>query len=404
MTNRQEDATFVDAAREKVTAEMAFVRLSPELTILEISNNLNSILRSPTFSDQFLGKPLTDAFVEFVGVENHIQFIGQEPNRIFKLERINRPLDNDQVLYLDLTLMSFGFYQSNAGRNDILLTIEDASRFGRLEQAIVQERNELRLVKRKLANANARLRHLDQLKSLFFSMAAHDLRSPLMVIKGYTELLLGNLYSSRSPSDPINIDTAELKSSLDTIRVQSEWLDTIVHNVLQLYKIENNQLQLDLSPTNLTNVLTEITDVMTPMASLFEHTILFETDRESVLINGSEDHLKNIFQNLIGNAIKYMPPGGRVKISIAQTDTTAKVQVIDTGQGLTNEQLKNIFQLFYRAENVQTSRRQGTGIGLFIVSMLVDRHNGTIDVESTKGKGTTFTVTLPLLDKPTPSP
>ena len=122
----------------------------------------------------------------------------------------------------------------------------------------------------------------------------------------------------------------------------------------------------------------------------------FQSCRDQLVVRGTEEGLDRIFVNVVGNAVKYTPPGGVVTISMQQVGGQAQVEVADTGIGIPEDALPHLFEEFYRAPNAKKAE-VGTGLGLAIVKDLVERYDGRIQVKSTVGVGTTFTVTLPLL-------
>jgi two-component system phosphate regulon sensor histidine kinase PhoR len=225
-------------------------------------------------------------------------------------------------------------------------------------------------------------------------MAAHDIRAPLTVIRGYAEIL-----STMAETDLTEINFADFNEFLNTIRVQTDWLDTIINNILGLDQIENDQLILHIVPCDLKNVLVDTCDMMQATARLNQRTLTYSMADGEAIVAGDQQRLQQILQNLIGNGIKYNRSGGTVHIDLSTTENMAVVTVADSGFGIAPDQLPFIFELYYRTESAQQSQVRGTGLGLFIVKTLVEAHHGSIDVVSRTDVGTTFTVSLPLLVK-----
>lgn len=143
--------------------------------------------------------------------------------------------------------------------------------------------------------------------------------------------------------------------------------------------------------------------MLSPGAEEKGGSLTFRPCREALLIRATDDGLDRILVNLISNAIKYTPAGGQVTVAFQRSNGHAVVTVSDTGMGIPVEAMAHLFQEFYRAPNVRAAKITGTGLGLVIVKDLVDKFHGKIHVESELGKGSTFTVTFPLLGPPNPS-
>lgn len=372
-----------------IGSKIAFASIaSAEFIIEEASNNFASILRANP-ADPLVNQLLSDILYELAGMESYIyDVLSADELGVYHLERVNRQLPNGETIYLDYTLTQQDEYPSN-----FLLMVEDTTEFGRLEQSIIQERNELRLAKQQLATSNAELRKLAHLKSLFFSMAAHDLRAPIMVIRGYSELLASML--NRDQLDMLSENNRDALEFIETVGVQSNWLDNIIHNILDLNQIENNRLRLDKTRCDINSLLDETVKMIEPMAKLNQQQLTAELPDELYFIDGDPQRIQQIMQNLIGNAIKYTPPMGQVCVKLSASAEEVCVAVSDTGRGMPPNQLSDIFDLYYRTDSARESSIKGTGLGLYIVSTLVKAHGGKIQATSELGKGSTFTFWLP---------
>ncbi len=228
---------------------------------------------------------------------------------------------------------------------------------------------------------------LERLEALFTSQqrlladVSHELRTPLTVIKGNVDLM------RRMKS----LDT----ESLTSIDQEAGRLTRLVGGLLLLAQAESGKLTLVMKKVELDLLLTEVFQEMSVLASNKVHVHLNEIDQ--VYVNGDRDRLKQVFINLIANAIQYTPPGGDVFVSLQQIKDQARIIVRDTGPGIPGEDLPHIFERFYRAEKSRTrGKSTGFGLGLSIVNWIVEKHGGRIEVSSQEGKGTSFAVWLPL--------
>ncbi len=228
---------------------------------------------------------------------------------------------------------------------------------------------------------------LERLEALFTSQqrlladVSHELRTPLTVIKGNVDLM------RRMKS----LDA----ESLTSIDQEAGRLTRLVGGLLLIAQAESGKLTLVMKKVELDLLLTEVFQEMSVLASSKVHVHLNEIDQ--VYVNGDRDRLKQVFINLVANAIQYTPQGGDVFVSLEQIKDQARVIVRDTGPGIPTEDLPHIFERFYRAEKSRTrGKSTGFGLGLSIVNWIVEKHGGRIEVVSQEGKGTTFAVWLPL--------
>lgn len=379
------DVATLAQTHQSLAEQQAFVLLSPELKLTDFTPNLGTVLKLDTTG--LIGQALGDVFFEFVGVETELRHRLTGKQSRYTLERVNRISAEGETLYFDFEVLR----PQSLENSGFLLIVRDTTAFGRLEQALVQERNELRLAQDELARANSDLRRLDRLKSLFLSMAAHDLRAPVAIIRAYADLLL-------NPSGDAARLGEEARPQVQVMLVQAQWLDNLISNILDLDQIENRRLVLEYLPCTLDTIVSEMVSNLQPMASLYEQSLTLKLPGHSVLINGSPRRLRQIVQNLVGNAVKYTGVGGQIEVSLSADDTTACLSVNDNGPGISPEAQAQLFQIYYRADDSRTARVGGTGLGLYIVKTLAEAHGGAVSVVSQPGQGSSFQVCFPLLN------
>ena len=232
-------------------------------------------------------------------------------------------------------------------------------------------------------------KELDQMKDDFISIATHELKAPMTLIKGYLSMALENSL----PKEPRGM----IQIAFD----QTDRLGRLVTDLLDVSRIEQGRTKYNLTSVNLP-------DTIAPMLGTFEvkaqdkHLDLkYDQLKDLPLALADPDRVSEIFTNLIDNAIKYSRAGS-VRISHSLTDTQVVTTVADTGIGMSLDEQARLFERFYRARNDDTKDIAGTGLGLWIIKQYVDHMNGTITVQSTKGKGTNFIVALPRA-KPAPA-
>ena len=236
-----------------------------------------------------------------------------------------------------------------------------------------------------VAIENARLfNQSDQIADII-----HELRTPITAIMGYCTLLLAR----------DDLEQQAQHSYLETISREAEHLNRMITHFLDLARLETRRLHLELVPTDLNQVVSEAFSLLEPQAETQALQIDCNLPKKSPVITADPNHLKQVMINLVNNAIKYNRPGGSVAVNVKKKGKRAvTVSVTDTGIGMSEETLENIFDKFYRATGHE-SKVEGTGLGLSIVKEIIEAHGGDIHVESEVGRGSTFTITLPLAHK-----
>ncbi|WPL17945.1 Alkaline phosphatase synthesis sensor protein PhoR [Thiorhodovibrio winogradskyi] len=251
---------------------------------------------------------------------------------------------------------------------------------------------------REIEDANRELRQLDQLKSKFISMASHELRTPLIAIQGYVDLI------REGKGGPI---AAEQRRMLDTVSRNATRLARIVAELLDVSRIEENKLVIEQAPVDLAPVIREIAEEQQSYLDSRGHQLQLELAPKLPLVTGDRDRLAQVVINLLGNAIKYTPDGGRILIRLHRADQELRLEVIDSGIGIKQEDIGKLFQRFSTLGDVtkhHTGKNaylaSGTGLGLSIVQGILQAHCGRIWVESEYGQGSNFQVALPIPAEP----
>ncbi|HZH60041.1 MAG TPA: ATP-binding protein, partial [Metabacillus sp.] len=228
------------------------------------------------------------------------------------------------------------------------------------------------------------LKKLEQMRKDFVANVSHELKTPITSIKGFSETLLDGALSDKQ--------TAEYFLSI--ILKESDRLQTLIKDLLDLSKIEQQGFQLSIQPCDLREILDDISVILESKAKEKDIELTVTLPENLTYIEGDIYRLKQIFINLINNALTYTPQGGSVHVKVEKHDGYALVTVSDTGIGIKQEEIPRIFERFYRVDRARSRNSGGTGLGLAIVKHLVEAHKGQISVQSEVGKGTTFTVKL----------
>ncbi len=232
------------------------------------------------------------------------------------------------------------------------------------------------------------LKMLDQLKSEFVAKVSHELRSPLSTIHEQLATVLKDVTSAEPELDQNLIERAKEKTNA---------LISLIGDLLDLSRIESGSLMENRKSVQVADLLKSIVDFLGTRAESKGQSLSFDAgDQDLPEINADPMALESIFGNLITNAINYTPEGGEIVVAVRAEDQQVKVAVSDTGFGIPEKHQAKIFERFYRVKDENTRYITGTGLGLPIVKGLVDSLCGTISLESQPGKGSTFTVCLPL--------
>lgn len=360
---------------------IAYAQLSPQLEIVELSPSFYALLQEPVQSVE--GVAIAQVCWEFFGLEAMLEKILQGELADFRLPDVNRMQPDGTLHYFDFIVMPLHIQQPGRG---LLVIVEDVTREGELDQALVQDRNRLRLLQDQLAGANEELKRLNQLKSVFLSMAAHDLRTPLTAIQGFVQLSELGLESGSKE---------EMKDFLSAIQTQIDRLQHLIGDFLDLNTIEQGKLSIYPMSCILADIVRDSVKVMGEYVKR-QGLHLDVTLAENVKVLADPSRLRQVLYNLLSNAVKYGSGGGEIYIKTWADEQNGYLQVRDRGPGIAQKDIPYLFQLYYRTEDTIHSHVRGTGVGLYIVKFLVESQKGSVQVSSEVGKGSAFTVSLPL--------
>lgn len=228
------------------------------------------------------------------------------------------------------------------------------------------------------------LKKLEQMRKDFVANVSHELKTPVTSIKGFSETLLDGAMEDRKA----------LEAFLRIILQESDRLQSLIQDLLDLSKIEQQGFSLSIKHYDLTASLDEVLAIVQKKASEKEIKLVYEKTNDPVMIEADADRLKQVFLNLITNAIAYTPKGGTIFLSLAELQSKIVIKIKDTGIGIEKKEIPRIFERFYRVDKARSRNSGGTGLGLAIVKHLVEAHKGNIIVKSEVGNGTTFIIEL----------
>jgi signal transduction histidine kinase len=256
----------------------------------------------------------------------------------------------------------------------------------------------------KLQEAFDRLKELDRLKSAFLATVSHELRTPLTSIIGYSEMLVEGL-AGEMKADQLEFVT--------TIHEKGQQLLSLITGLLDLGKLESGTMRMVMSAMRIEEVLSEVVSTLAPTARKKDVRLELDAPPDLPELVGDPERLRQVFLNLVENAVKFTPSGGSVTLRarvidddagggdedgfalLAPTRARLEVRVQDTGIGIPAHERPKVFDAFYQVDSSSTRQYGGTGLGLSIVKRLVLAHSGTVRIEDSKPKGTVFVVSLP---------
>ena len=231
-------------------------------------------------------------------------------------------------------------------------------------------------------------RHLEQVRTDFVANASHELKTPISAIRGLVETIIDD--PSMSPE--------VFASFIGRIRQQTINLDNIVRDLLQLSRFDTETREKSLTYIDLAGLLRQVHQARLEDAEAAGIELELDIQADNLETEGEAEALHQLVINLVDNAIKYTLAGGRVQMRLLQSGDLAQLEVEDTGVGISKSEIERIFERFYRVDRARTHDSGGTGLGLSIVKHIAQAHQGTVKVSSQLGKGSVFTVQLPLAD------
>ncbi len=264
----------------------------------------------------------------------------------------------------------------------ILLAIEDITKRKESENGLEKAHEELNILALELAR-------VARVKSEFLANMSHELRTPLNSINGFSEVLFDETFG---------VLNEKQKKYVGNVLTSGKHLLLLINQILDMAKVESGKMKLELSKLNMKALLTEIAQLVADMAGKKRIEMRIEIDDNMPSIDGDELKVKEIIYNLISNAVKFTPEGGKLGMQAKRVDSSIEIVVWDNGVGIAEENMEKIFEGFFRVDTPYSRVTEGTGLGLPLSKKLVELHGGKFAVESQGlGNGTTIRFTLPII-------
>jgi PAS domain S-box-containing protein len=227
----------------------------------------------------------------------------------------------------------------------------------------------------------------DRAKSDFVSTVSHELRTPMTSIKGYTDLIFSGAVGEINENQ---------KRFLNIIKKNTDRLTALINDLLDISRIESGKVRFEPEAMQLGDIIGNVIETLAAPAEQRDHQLSYRIEAGLPEIKGDPHRLTQVFTNLVGNAINYTPEGGTINVDVYSVRGAVRADVRDNGIGMRSEDLSKIFERFYRVDHPVVQESAGTGLGLPLVKMFIEMHGGRVWAESEMGKGSTFTVILPL--------
>jgi signal transduction histidine kinase len=376
--------------------EIAYAITDRELNVIEVGGEVDLLHFD---QDSWLGCSLIDLVPELVGSEAALADILADKLPSLEMALVNRNISSGETIYLTIVELP---RRSRGGEiTGLIHVVDDVTETGLLDQSLTQSSNELRLLRDQLtrqnlelAAANAELKQLDEMKSMFVSVAAHELRTPVTSISGFVEVLLDAEFGSL---------TNEQREYLEIVYNSARRMLISTNNLLDVTRIETGRIELVLQPTDLPALVKATATEFETQLENKSQRLTLDISPDLPLALCDRTRAAQMIDNLLSNASKYSPQGGQITVRLAPATEEGFLQlsVQDNGVGIPIEDQDKLFTRFFRAQNAAETGASGAGLGLYITRCLIELHGGRIWFESRLDQGSTFFISFPLADQAT---
>lgn len=268
--------------------------------------------------------------------------------------------------------------------HDIILRDDDGNIIGTISSG--EDITERKRAEEELSKAYEEIKSLDMMKNEFLSNVSHELKTPLISIMGYSELM---------SDETLGMLNEQQTKAMEAVVRNSERLKRLINSLLDLSIAQDERVKYRFYPLQINEIIdSAILDISSQVE---KKQIVIEKNIPAnlPLINGDKDRLIQLIINLIDNAVKFTPSGGLITVTVREEENDIHIMVSDNGIGIPKEAIPDVFKLFYQIDGSMKRRYQGTGVGLYLCKKIVEAHKGSIWVDSTEGVGTTIHVSLP---------
>jgi signal transduction histidine kinase len=349
-------------------------------SIAKDQNLLSAIKEGVSFSSSDSNKQRSEKLAHLFGVEYFILSPILNQDGVIGFIFVGNRSDSLPINESDVELLSIL-------SNQIGQSLENAELFEQVYRSRQDLESTVQDRTKQLASALEEVQKISRTKSEFISAVSHELRTPLTSIKGYASLLMTGKIGDIPP---------EVKDRLEKINKHSDNLVKLINELLDIARIESGRTEMNFAEIKVGKLVDNIRDLLTPQMKEKEIQFVAEIPPELPPILVDNSHFERVLINLIGNAIKFTPQNGTITVKAERDKESILFAVSDTGIGIKEDDLKRLFDEFYRVENEINQSVKGTGLGLALAKKIVEAHKGQIWVTSKVGQGTIFHFTVPI--------
>jgi PAS domain S-box-containing protein len=369
---------FVRAYQEDIIESIPSTIIVLDKGLRILYANRNYYIKSGKKEREVVGERLDRVFSQMLIEKTRID------EKIREVFETGVPFSGGQLRYPGGLFFFYKIYplkENDTSIRKVVLLMEDITELTRLEE-------EVRDSYVKLENAYAELKEEDETKSYFISTASHELRTPLTVINSYLEMFEDGMLGEMNETQ---------QDKLAVMRSQTDYMIRLVEDMLDTSRLESRKFRIQKFSIKLEEIAKSAVDEISKLADLKEHSMSLKVSGKLPKIMGDRQRIKQVFNNLLTNAIKYTPNKGKIDIEIKNENSHLLVSISDTGTGIPEEEHEKIFEKFYTVGGKSITRESDRmGLGLTIARGIVEAHEGRIWVESEgNGKGCTFYFMLP---------
>lgn len=272
--------------------------------------------------------------------------------------------------------------------DELVVAIQNALAVQEIKEMNATLEQKIDVATKELRSSNAQLRHIDEVKDEFMSMASHQLRTPLTSVKGYLSMVLEGDAGKINPQQ---------KQLLEEAFNSSERMVRLISDFLNVSRLQTGKFIIEKAPVDLAKIAAQEVASLQVLASGHGLKVEFQQPKGECMVNADEGKIRQVIMNFIDNAIYYSRPDTTIKVTLEQVGSTYEVVVIDTGIGVPKAEQARLFQKFFRATNARSQRPDGTGVGLFLAKKVITAHSGKLIFSSIEGEGSHFGFSLPML-------
>lgn len=362
------------------THHIAFALLDADLHVKRASDNLRSLTVRPDLAPE--GQVLPDLFPEFVGTSNSLAAIVRGEAPPYVLRRVNRTLPDGSTAFLTFRVTAFDESQLARG---LLLMVEDTTPNSQLEQRLLQDRNELKLLQERFANLNDELQRLNRFKTAVLSIVAQDLQTPLAVVQVYANLLLER---------PANL-TDEQSKHISIIRAQIDKVNNLLAGVFDFDRIEEGQLHLNRADCDFSELVRTSISMLSALLDLHRIGIDYSLHDSPLEINADASRLQRVIYDVLSYAMRQAVPSSCLDVQLRSERRMAVLHVNYSGRAPSPTEMAALFRTSDRTETAQRVGYGASGLGLLIAKTIVEAHGGRFEISHYPDKHTQLSLRLP---------